>query len=324
VVIGENAASKQSKYFKIFASFALDSNMNQNILQDNPVTSRGTTFLSPWEGLAFNHVEVRGIVVGCHAIGNSGYQMSIDDGTSRIAGVIWNHDNGSNEPGISDVYNRFVSIRGQLAVFRRETQVKVDELMLFPTEEEPTEEALWWFEVKEEWESLAANAVRLQHEEGEIKVRCPCICHCGPSGTPCRCLGKPSSWSPYFNKAVAVIASALRTMAPCSISIENLVLFVKEASSASAYLRAAPCLADCASVEAVRYLIREGYASRSDRGPFVNIFLEVDSNTSRDDVGNHSIYPLSQVIEPDGSDLPVLGPPRKGNPKFSSASQPIV
>lgn len=174
---------------------------------------KGTVFLQAWSDLVFSRVEVRGIFVGSIRIGDNGFQLTIDDGTGRIACVAWMDEQKKVTvplPEPEAMYNRFVMVRGVVIGFRQEVQVKIESLELIATSEEPTEEALWWFEVKEEWETLAAISRKSTVQSGHDDI-CPCLCH-ACSGSVCRTLGSPWAWSRSFNMAVAVVSSALKRL----------------------------------------------------------------------------------------------------------------
>jgi hypothetical protein len=253
-------------------------------------------------------------VIGCHAVGSSGFQFTVDDGTSRISAVVWVFENEAKFPSAHSLYNKFVSVSGTLVGFRTDIQIKVDSISVIAEEEECTEEGIWWFDVQQEWESLASAA----RSAPKADFACPCLCHSG-SNIPCRCLGSPSVWSPVFNRAVSVISTALRTVTPSGLSMSELVKLVSESSSLSPCLQASPCVPDCATAEAMRQLLREGYASRiGDTGKF-RVASQPEQSTPVDHQ-RFSRYPLSQP--PDQEDdamVPETEFKPKSKPKFISA-----
>jgi len=98
-------------------------------------------------------------VISCGAMGTAGLQITVDDGSGRIVGVVWSKtDEITIQPGC--LYNKYVSVRGQLTGFRSELQVRIDEINVVATSEEATEESLWWLEVFDEWESLATRELK--------------------------------------------------------------------------------------------------------------------------------------------------------------------
>ena len=252
---------------------------------------RGPIFLTVWEDLTISKVEIRGVAIGCHSIGSSGYQLTIDDGTGRISAVVWTVDQEANFPSIYDLHNHFVSIKGQLTGFRKEVQIKVEEIRVVALEEQPTEEALWWLDVKDEWEALAAA-------RGNNSMTCPCLCHSG-SKVACRSLGNPSVWSRSFNRAVAVISTALRAVEPVEVTVSDLTQLVKETLSLSASIQASPCFSDCATVEAIRQLLGEGYATRSNASSGlirISSVLPIEAE-HRHSNQEFSRFPLTQVFD---------------------------
>lgn len=279
-----------------------------------PTQRRGSIFVTAWEGLTINKVEIRGIVIGSHAIGSSGFQVSIDDGTGRISAVSWISESDSMGSTIHNVYNKFVSAKGTLVGFRTEIQLKVDSLTVIAQEEEATEEGLWWLDVKDEWENLASSS----RSDSKADVSCPCLCHSG-SNIPCRCLGSPSVWSPAFNRGVILISSALRTVTPSGLSMSDLVKLVQESCTISPTLQSSSCLADCGTVEAMRQLLREGYATRiGDTGRF-RIVSKLEAPIELDHQ-RFSRYPESQLGEdPDECLQPIEPPKPRSKPKFISA-----
>jgi hypothetical protein len=274
-------------------------------------TRSGPAFLPIWEDLTLSRVELRGIVVGCVPVGSTGVQLNIDDGTGRIPALIWSHENEQDFASINGYHNTFVSVKGQLNVFRGLIQVKVDQIECIAREEEPTEEMLWWMDVKEEWERLAAST-RASHSS-EL---CPCLCHSG-IGVACKCLGDASVWSPIFNRAVAVISTALRLTRISSLTISNIVDLVKTSTTVSSSLQAWSCLCDCATVQAVSELITQGFAVRfpnariSIRNERLPVQLTEPEPLPR--------YPLSQLTDMMESQLD--SPKQFSKPKFMSASQ---
>ena len=242
-----------------------------------------------WEGLTISRVEIRGIVIGCHAIGSSGYQCNIDDGTGRISVVVWTAEEDCKFPSIYELHNNFVSVKGHLTGFRTEIQIRVDEIGIIAHEEHPTEESLWWLEVKDEWESMAASMKN-------SSMPCPCLCHSG-SNVPCRSLGRPPVWSAAFNRAVAVISSALRTIEPSQVTISDLVELVKSSIAFSASVKAVACFADCATVEAVRQLLQEGYAKRFEKSAGLIRIFSTKPTTRAVVEEDYPRYPSSQIVD---------------------------
>ena len=224
--------------------------------------------MEAWAGLVISRVEVRGIAIGVTRFGEGGLQITVDDGSGRITAVAWNVTPGqpSKLPPPNVFYNKYVSIKGQLCGFRTELQLRVDDLEVIADEEEPTEESHWCLDVKEQWENLAASARSATiATSSETSVNCcPCLCHSSMTGVPtaCRTLGNPSSWSPSFARAVAVLSSAIRALTnktPIHVSLSDLINLVKENLGESASVSAHDCYADCATVEAVRDLTRLRY-----------------------------------------------------------------
>jgi hypothetical protein len=138
---------------------------------------KGVVFLEPWHGLVLSKLEVRGVVIGFMRIGTGGYQLLIDDGTGRISAVAWESDGPQVLPKINpeSIYNKYVSVRGTLVGFRAEIQIRIESVDIIS--DEPTEEQLWWLDVKEEWENLAAKS-RAEISPSDNPY-CPCLCHAG-------------------------------------------------------------------------------------------------------------------------------------------------
>ena len=273
----------------------------------------GPAFLPVWEDLTLSRVELRGIVVGCTPVGSTGFQLNIDDGTGRIPALIWSHENQQDFASINVYHNTFVSVKGQLNVFRGLLQVKIDHIECIAQEEEPTEEMLWWMDVKEEWERLAA-ATRASHSSD----LCPCLCHSG-IGVACKSLGDASVWPAIFNRAVAVISTALRQTKPSSLTISNIVDLVKSSTHVSSSLQAWSCLCDCATVQAVSDLVSQGFAFRS---PNARISIRSDRLTvQQTEPEPLPRYPSSQLTDLLESQLDSVPPRQFSKPKFMSASQ---
>jgi hypothetical protein len=199
-------------------------------------------------------------------IGTGGYQLLIDDGTGRISAVAWESDGPQVLPKINpeSIYNKYVSVRGTLVGFRAEIQIRIESVDIIS--DEPTEEQLWWLDVKEEWENLAAKS-RAEISPSDNPY-CPCLCHAGTGNTCCKTLGnRPPSWPPEFNKAVAVIKSTLRSIAAnrdFKASISEIVRMLRDNQRDSPTLAIIDCLPDCAGVEAVRELIESQCAVAGD------------------------------------------------------------
>ena len=242
-------------------------------LTEKSVSSRkGPVFLMAWDDLSLSKVHVRGVVIGCSPIGSTGYQLSLDDGSGRISLVLWTStDEGSaSHPPVEKLYNRFVAVQGSLIGFRSSVQIRIDSISVVATEEEPTEECLWWLHVREEWERLAALARKSALGETESQI-CPCLCHSG-SAVACRTLGEASAWPHTFVRAVAVVSSALRTAAatsPLSLSLLETVQLVKSNLPFSPSLQTMKCLSDCATVAAVRTLTRTKFIQQQLGGQFI-------------------------------------------------------
>jgi hypothetical protein len=215
---------------------------------------KGQIFLEAWHGQVFSKLEIRGIVTGVVKIGTGGYQYSIDDGSGRISAVAWDPDGPQALPKVppESYYNKYVSITGSLTGFRTEIQIRIESINIIAETEEPVEEQLWWLEVKEEWEDLASRSTIMSSDT----PFCPCLCHAGTGKTDCKTLGDPSSWPSDFNKAVAVIKSALRSMPTDWTDLQDIIKMLRENQKSSASLPVMECLPDCAGVEAVRQLIQ--------------------------------------------------------------------
>jgi hypothetical protein len=236
--------------------------------EEGPVKRKGNIFLEPWEGLVISRVEIRGNVIGVTRFGEGGHQIVVDDGSGRISCIAWDSYGGQTLglPPVSTFYNKFVAIRGQLTGFRAELQIRVDDLLVIADQEEPTEECIWWLDCKKQWEELAAAArfTTVNRSKGDSAHFCPCLCHSAASATSCQTLGSYSSWPSPFTRAVSVLCSTLRAMVrartmPIRIPLPDLVKLVKEHVGESYSIGRHSCYPDCATVEAVRELTREGF-----------------------------------------------------------------
>ena len=210
---------------------------------------KGVVFIDPWEGLSISEVEVRGVVVGAHAFGDGGgWQISLDDGTGRVTAIVWKIGDCGH------LFNRFVSIQGVLVGFRQELQIRVENISVIATSEEPTEEQLWKIDLVREFEGLASLA-RQQTLSSATASTCPCMCH-SASGRPCEALGKPETWPAAFVRAVAVINTAVDKMYPHSKipPISELIENVIRSKSPSVLIM--HCFPECATVEAARMRLR--------------------------------------------------------------------
>ncbi len=230
------------------------------------------------------------------------------------------HENEESSLSAYRFYNHFVSLKGQLSGFRSSLQLKIDEIDIIGKEEEPTEEMIWWTEVKSQWERLAASA-RSSGARSPSNASCPCLCHSG-NCIPCRCLGDSMVRPATFNRAVAVISTALRIASPSRVSMTDLVELTKSCASASTSLHNLKCLADCATVEAVRQLSRHGFVTRDNSGKFT-IFSSRLSEPIRSDASNEYLprYPLTQSLDSTQSLTQPTERVAKSEAKFFSASQ---
>ena len=270
---------------------------------------KGTVFLQAWSDLVFSRVEVRGIVVSSVRIGDNGFQLTIDDGTGGIACVAWMDEQKKvtvNLPEPDAMYNKFVMVRGVVAGYRTDVQIKIESLKLIATSEEPTEEALWWFEVKEEWETLAALSRRSTVQSAHDDI-CPCLCH-ACSGSVCRTLGNPSAWSRSFNMAVAVVSSALKRLgasrsSAVDISVGDVLAWVASNVEVSPCLVLLNCSPHCAVFEAFNQLLREGVINRISGNRFQLSWSRKCPEEPEPEIASEPRYPLtpfelSQVSQP--------------------------
>ena len=215
-------------------------------------------------------------MIGSHRVGANGFQITLDDGTGRIGAVVWiTEQNPVMHPAPEALYNRFVSVRGQLTGFRSEIQIKVESVTVIASESEWIEESLWCMEVKDEWEELAALGRKATVSDRAIGI-CPCVCH-SAGGTPCRTIGSVMSWPHSFSRAVAVMSSALRILAASSsllvtLSMSEIVSMVNDNLPSSPSLQAVKCYKDCAIVQAVRDLIKLKYIIRDSSGTTFRLF----------------------------------------------------
>jgi hypothetical protein len=229
-------------------------------------------FIQPWEDLCFSRVNVCGIIIGCSRIGESGYQFILDDGTGRINCIQWTTEKDENIVNPERFHNKLVSVSGQLHGFRSSIQVKAESIELLATSEEPTEETLWWTEVMEEWESLAACS-RTRTVGTNISEVCPCLCHASTSSC-CRLLGLPGDRPGAFNRAVGVLSTAFKTLAISSqkprinLTYRKILELVDTNKAISSSLQAIDCFAFCATRESVRQLMKTGWISQNDRDSF--------------------------------------------------------
>lgn len=272
----------------------------------SPHKRKGIVFLTPWEDLTFSKVHVMGVVTSCSTIGSSGFQISIDDGSGRICGVWWSKERGSTmNPEI--FYNRFVSVRGHLTGFRSELQIRIDEISIVTTDEEPTEESLWWLDVKEEWESLAAR---------KVSGACPCLCHTF-SGVPCKAMGTSTAWPDSFVRAVLVISSTLRLAAGSEFrshvktTLSEIVSLTKMHAKESSSLSLVPCFSDCAVVEAVRDLLKKQFIRKEKELLYIYSAPQISQTPQSFDVSDEPRFPPTPVV------VPSQGVPKeRSKPKF--------
>ena len=259
----------------------------------SPRKRKGLIFLSPWEGLTFSRVHLRGVVISCGAMGTAGLQITVDDGSGRIVGVVWSKtDEITIQPGC--LYNKYVSVRGQLTGFRSELQVRIDEINVVATSEEATEESLWWLEVFDEWESLATR---------ELKGECPCLCHIR-TGVQCKAMGSESAWSDSFLRAVAVVSSTLRIAAssssglktPIRTSLNDILDMAKTSAQESASLQHRECFIKCAVIQAVRDLIQKGFVRKE--GEILFLYSEAaERETLKASFSEEPRYPPTPAVE---------------------------
>ena len=256
--------------------------------------------------------------------GSNGINITIDDGTGRLSAVAWNSESAPPLlPNLDMVHNSFVSIKGQLSVFRSEVQLKIESFQIIP--DEVTEECLWWIDVKEEWETIAALFRRDLITQTSEQL-CPCKCH-SLSGTLCSTIGSPESLPHSFSRAVAVVCSALRSLASSqpgntvTLSHAEMLDMIKENLSES--LKVLPCYPDCASVESIRRLIRAKYISRSFSQPgklVIHACPVQDAPSTITTSASQPRYPLtpSEYTQSLASQQPVVK--FRGDPKFTCAS----
>ena len=202
-------------------------------------------------------------------------------------------------------YNKFVSIKGQLSGFRTELQIRIEDFVVIADQEEPTEECHWWLDVKDQWENLAV-AARFETISTSSALSphcCPCLCHSSMVGgpSPCRTLGKSSFWPHSFVRAVAVVASALRSLTrpnspPITLSLTDIIRLVKSNLAESSSLSVHECYPDCASVEAVRELTRFGYIETHDEALLIyNENQRQEKIDSPKEIESCSRYPMTPI-----------------------------
>ena len=285
---------------------------------------RGAVFLRAWDDLSISKVHVRGVVIGCTPIGSTGYQITVDDGSGRIGVVLWTSSEEASEvttshPPVEQLYNRFVAVQGQLIGFRSSVQIRAQSVTIVATEEEPTEECLWWLFVRDEWEGLAATARKSALSESERQV-CPCLCHSG-SGIPCRTLGDMAAWPHTFVRAVTVVSSTLRNVAgtadPLVLTLEDTVRLVRENFVHAPSLQTMKCLVDCATVAAVRDLTRLKYIHQQLDG---RLLIRPISNEGGTSPTAHQSEPRYPQTPAEYSSQTSESPPKKlhSEPKFYS------
>ncbi len=257
--------------------------------------------------------------MGCTRIGDAGCQLLLDDGTGRVTCVLWSSED-STPPNPSRVYNKYVSISGQLLGFRSEVQVRVESIVVLTDTEEPTEECLWWMDVKDHWEALAV---------GSTKRECPCMCHVVLG--QCSVIG--FSFPPSFARAVHVLSSALRSLAASQpggyfeTSLEELLALVKDNLCKTPSVSAHACFATCAVAEAVRQLTRWKCVSRSSEGVVrFSIFPSPIPESTLGSPQDSLRYPatpreISQSLD-DSAATVQPGKYMGQIPKFSAASSP--
>ena len=305
-----NQTKENEVYVKCLIEMILRFDSGDNRRPCSPQKRKGLIFVSPWDDLSFSRVHVRGVVTNCTAIGSSGFQISVDDGTGRICGVFWIKNDDSSPIKPERLFNSFVSMKGQLAGFRSEMQIRIDDVSIIATDEEPTEESLWLLEVREEWESLAAR---------KVSSGCPCLCHTF-NGVSCKALGSPAVWSDSFNRAVAVVSSSLRLAAAsesnsvvetCMNEIVNLVQSNCNESPSLSYRR---CFPSCAVVESVRDLIKKGFIRKEEQRLFLYSHSVTDTLTINPLISKEPRFPQTPVV------VPSQGPPKNRSvPKFFAA-----
>lgn len=305
-----NQTKENEGYVKCLIEMILRFDFNENKRSSCPQKRKGLVFLSPWDDLSFSRVHVRGVVTNCTAIGSSGFQISVDDGTGRICGVFWTKNDDSSPIKPERLFNSFVSIKGQLAGFRSEVQIRIDDVSFIATEEEPTEESLWLLEVCEEWESLAAR---------KVSSGCPCLCHTF-NGVSCKALGSPAAWSDSFNRAIAVVSSSLRLAAASESNsvvetcMNEIVSLVKGNCNESPSLSYKNCFPSCAVVEAVRDLIKKGFIRKEAQRLFLYSHPVTDTFTNKPFFSEEPRFPQTPVVAPS------QGPAKNRSvPKFFAA-----
>jgi hypothetical protein len=256
---------------------------------------------------------VRGIVLGCARVGGAGYQLTVDDGTGRMGCVIWTEESSTFDP--VHIYNKYVSIMGQLIGFRSDIQIRADSWSIVTDTEEPTEEGMWWLDVQTTWESLAV---------GSTARLCPCMCHVHCGG--CTTLGDSTSWNPAFSRAVLVISTALRSLAamqPSGVyaaSLLSLTQLVKDNMSRSPAVNAHPCFPKCATSAAVHQLMRWKCATGTRDKYFIRPPVGVQTDLMSQVPPRYPCTPAGESVDPGATVNPQKFRPE--NAKFSVASSP--